>query len=305
MRDLVERDLDPQIWRQHWGEMCQLTPGNPANGQNISGTAMFPNWQHVVSNHHSLSSFAASSQDCRTSSPSLRLINSLDSASPLLLLLLLLLLLSISVSPPPFVSVVPSLAHVSSRSASCPPPLSGTSSPLFSPAFSFISIISCALLHLSPLHATFLPFHLVPAKTRPSSHPMARCVAHFFFLKARLPLHPLRPSVFYTRVFHKSNQLSLSLRDGSISDPSRKVLVWKAWGWWTLMAYNFLLLLQKVRSITSSLLLKSSALKTSQFLALLHYICDITICSLFQTRRLAALTRRQVNMAAERRRINT
>ena len=82
MRDLVERDLDPQIWRQHRSEMCQLTPGNPANGQNISGTAMFPNWQHVVSNHHSLSLFAASSQDCRTSSPSLRLINSLNSASP-------------------------------------------------------------------------------------------------------------------------------------------------------------------------------------------------------------------------------
>lgn len=72
----------------------------------------------------------------------------------------------------------------------------------FSPSFSFISIILCAPLHLSPSTVLFLGFHLLLALSWPFPHPVA--YALLIFLKALLLVSPLFQSVFYS-LFSNTN----------------------------------------------------------------------------------------------------
>lgn len=104
--------------------------------------------------------------------------NSLDSSSPASS--------SLYFCHSAFVSVAPSLTHIFSRSASCPPPLSQTNCPLcLSPSVSFISVVLCAPLHLSPstpLFSAFICFW--PQVGRPH---IQRPVALLILLKAPAP----------------------------------------------------------------------------------------------------------------------
>lgn len=134
----------------------------------------------------SISLYASCLWDCRSSSPSLRLIQLtrlyLSSS-------LLYPPLSIFVSLSPFVSVVASLAHIFSRSASCSPPLSDTNCPsdaLFLPLFLFHlhHFVCSSSLHLSPSTPLFFAFICFwPGVGRPH---IQWLVALLIFLKALL-----------------------------------------------------------------------------------------------------------------------
>lgn len=161
---------------------------------------------------------------------------------------------SIFVSLSPFVSVVPSPAHILSRSASCSPPLPDTHCPaaaLFLPLFLFHLHHSVRSSSSLALHATFLGFHLLLARSRlsvasliyleaPRASSLSVCFLHFLVFDAlffffKLPGELITTCSYWEYVFSEVLQERYFVDNCVVH----------------LMACNFLLLLQNVAIFTS------------------------------------------------------